>query len=224
MAVPYGVVEPLTLAGVQLVTYITSRSTARITPGKIPEVCAPTTTNELVTDDTADCNCTARSRDELEKTAEDARRALLIARAVDDTITLKSASFATKRSVVIDIHGRKVMGINIPVLEKKSFRKTVIEREYSIIGVSSRIDETAEAYEKELDLVIGLAETETALRKISHEIEITKRRVNALEEVVIPELKETGRYIRTTIEEREREDIFRLKKVKKILQKKKEKM
>ncbi len=165
-----------------------------------------------------------RSRDELEKTAEDARRALLIARAVDDTITLKSASFATKRSVVIDIHGRKVMGINIPVLEKKSFRKTVIEREYSIIGVSSRIDETAEAYEKELDLVIGLAETETALRKISHEIEITKRRVNALEEVVIPELKETGRYIRTTIEEREREDIFRLKKVKKILQKKKEKM
>jgi len=163
----------------------------------------------------------SRSRDELEEVATDADRALVIAKAVDDSITLRSASFATKRHIVLDIHGKNIMGVPVPVIEKKSLVQTAIDRGYSITGVSSRIDEVAEKFEVELDLITGLAETETALRRLGEEIQMNRRRVNALEQVLIPELKRQAKYIRITIDEREREDLYRLKKVKKILEKKK---
>ena len=97
----------------------------------------------------------------------------------------------------------------------------MLERGYGIISTSGRIDETAERFEAELDLLIELAETETAMRRLGSEIQMNRRRVNALEQILIPELKNQAKYIKNAIEEREREDLFRLKKVKTIIEKKK---
>lgn len=166
-------------------------------------------------------NEVSTSREELERSARDADRSLLIAQAVDDPVALRSASFATRRRVVLDIEARSIMGVSIPVIEKKSLALTALERGYSIIGTSGRIDEVAEKFEAELDLIVGLAETETTLRRIGHEILMTRRRVNALEQVMIPELYRQTKYIKITIEEREREDLFRLKKVKRLLERRK---
>jgi len=163
----------------------------------------------------------SRSRDELEAVAESAYRSLVIAEAVDDPVTLRSVSFATRKQIGVDIGGKNIMGVPVPIIEKKRFSVPSLERGYSILGVSGRIDETAERFESEIDLIIGLAETETALRRLGHEIQMNRRRVNALEQVLIPELKRQAKYIKITIEEREREDLFRLKKVKKILNRKK---
>jgi len=87
--------------------------------------------------------------------------------------------------------------------------------------VSGRIDEVAEHFEAELDLIIELAETETALRRLGEEIQKNRRRVNALEQIMIPELKKQAKFIKIAIEEREREDLYRLKKMKKIIERKK---
>src|SRR5660398_12528 len=106
----------------------------------------------------------SKSREELEIASTSAQRSLYIARAVDDPVTLKSASFATKRAVTLDIRGKNIMGVPVPLVERKTVTKSVIERGYSIIGTSGRIDEAAERYETELDLIIRLAETETSLR------------------------------------------------------------
>jgi len=163
----------------------------------------------------------SQSRDELERRADVAQHSLLIALAVDDPVTLKSASFATRRGVTLDIKGKNIMGVPVPIIEKKRFVKGLLERGYSILGVSGRIDEAAENFEAELDLIISLAETETSLRRIGSEIQMTRRRVNALEQVLIPELKRQAKYIEITIDEREREDLYRLKKVKKIIERKK---
>jgi V/A-type H+-transporting ATPase subunit D len=163
----------------------------------------------------------SKSREELEDISEDARRSLLAAKAVDDSVALNSASFATKRQVNLEIKGKNIMGVPVPIIEKRSVTRSILERGYSILGVSGRIDEVAEIFEHEINLIIGLAETETALRRLGGEIQMTRRRVNALEQVLIPELKEQAKYISITIEEREREDLFRLKKVKKILDRKK---
>lgn len=163
----------------------------------------------------------SKSREELEDLSEDARRSLLAAKAVDDSVALNSASFATKRQVNLEIKGKNIMGVPVPIIEKRSVTRSICERGYSILGVSGRIDEVAEIFEHEINLIIGLAETETALRRLGGEIQMTRRRVNALEQVLIPELKEQAKYISITIEEREREDLFRLKKVKKILDRKK---
>jgi len=162
----------------------------------------------------------SKSRDELEVLAVAAQRSLVVALAVDDSVALKSASFATRRGLTLDISGKNVMGIPVPVIEKKRLAKSIFERGYSIIGISGRIDETAEKFEAELDLVIELAETETALKRLGGEIQMTRRRVNALEQVLIPELKRQTKYIENTIDEREREDLYRLKKVKKIIDRK----
>ena len=163
----------------------------------------------------------SKSRVELEDVASVAQRSLLTALAVDDSVTLKSASFATRKGIFLDIKGKNIMGVPVPVLEKKRVSKSILERGYSIIKVSGRIDEAAEKFEMELDLIIGLAETETALKRLGGEIQITRRRVNALEQIMIPELKKQLKYIKNAIDEREREDLFRLKKVKKIIERKK---
>ena len=166
-------------------------------------------------------NTVSNSRDELEQVSKEADLALMIAQAVDDPVTLKSASFATRRSITVDITGKNIMGVPVPVIEKKRISKSMLERGYGIISTSGRIDETAERFEAELDLLIQLAETETAMRRLGAEIQMNRRRVNALEQILIPELKSQAKYIKNAIEEREREDLFRLKKVKSILEKKK---
>jgi len=165
----------------------------------------------------------SNTRDELELVSKDADLALMIAQAVDDPVTLKSASFATRKSITVDITGKNIMGVPVPVIEKKRISKSTIERGYGIISTSGRIDETAERFEAELDLLIQLAETETAMRRLGAEIQKSRRRVNALEQILIPELKSQAKYIKNAIEEREREDLFRLKKVKSILERKKKK-
>jgi V/A-type H+/Na+-transporting ATPase subunit D len=163
------------------------------------------------------------SRDELELVSRAADLTLLIAQATDDPVTLKSAGFATRRSITVGISGKNIMGVPVPVIEKKRVSKTTLERGYSVITTSARIDEVAEQYEAELDLLIKLAETETAMRRLGAEIQMNRRRVNALEQILIPELKSQAKYIKNAIEEREREDLFRLKKVKSIIEKKKKK-
>jgi len=163
------------------------------------------------------------SRDHLEQLSNAAQHSLLIAMAIDDPVTLKSASFATRQGITLDIKGKNIMGVPVPIIEKRRFVKSLFERGYSILGVSGRIDETAEKFEAELDLIISLAETETALRRVGNEIQMTRRRVNALEQILIPELRRQAKYIEITIDERDREDLYRLKKVKKIIERKKKK-
>ena len=163
----------------------------------------------------------SKSREELDIAAVAAQRSLSVAEAVDDLVALKSASFATKRALTLDIRGKNIMGVPVPLVERKTVSKSVLDRGYSMIGTSGRIDEAAERYETELDLIIVLAETETSLRRLGDEIQNNRRRVNALEQVLIPELKRQAKYIKVAIEEREREDLFRLKKVKKLLERRK---
>lgn len=162
------------------------------------------------------------SRSELEAIDASARHSLHLAVAVDDSVAVRSAALATRRGVFLDISGKNIMGVPVPVLEKKVISKGTFERGYSVLGVSGRIDEVAEKFERELDLIIALAETETSLRRLGEEIQMNRRRVNALEQVMIPELKEMAKGIKIAIEEREREDLFRLKKVKKIINRRKQ--
>ncbi|MFZ0004936.1 MAG: V-type ATP synthase subunit D [Methanoregula sp.] len=164
------------------------------------------------------------TRDELEQVSQAADLSLMLAEAVDDPVTLRSASFATRRSITVDISGKNIMGVPVPVIEKKRVSKNMLERGYGIITTSARIDETAERYELELDLLIKLAEIETAMRRLGAEIQMNRRRVNALEQILIPELKTQAKYIQNAIDEREREDLFRLKKVKSIMEKKRRKV
>ncbi len=106
------------------------------------------------------------------------------------------------------------MGVVVPQIESSKVKKDLDERGYGLLGSSARIDEAADAYEELIESIILAAEVETAMKKMLKEIEVTKRRVNALEFKLLPDLYENQEYIEQKLEEQEREEIFRLKKIK----------
>ncbi len=165
---------------------------------------------------------TLRLSESLQKSVSEAQYSLAVAKAVDGTVAVRSAGMATKGEVVIDMTGTKIMGVSVPVVTKgESPIRSSFTRGYSVTGVSSRVDEAADKFERILDVIIEYADIETRLKRLGEEIQKTNRRVNALEQVTVPQLKEQVSYIRQTLDERAREDLFRLKKVKKKIEKKK---
>ena len=143
-----------------------------------------------------------------------AEQRIAIARAIEGSIGVKSAAFALTETPTLDLRTKNVMGIIVPRIEAKSVRKTIAQRGYGIVGTSPRIDEAAAAYENLVEDVIIAAEIETTMRRLIEEIEKVKRRVNALEFRVIPELKATEAFIRQRLEEMERDNFMRLKRFK----------
>ncbi|MBN1192640.1 MAG: V-type ATP synthase subunit D, partial [Coriobacteriia bacterium] len=165
---------------------------------------------------------TLRLSSDLQRTTNEAQFSLAIAKAVDGVVSVRSAAFATRGEITIDMTGTKIMGISVPVVTKgDSPLRTSFTRGYSITGVTSRIDETADKFERILDVIIEYADIETRLKRLGEEIQKTNRRVNALEQITVPSLREQVAYIRQALDERAREDLFRLKKVKKKIEQKK---
>ena len=165
---------------------------------------------------------TLRLSSQLQKTTAEAQYSLAVAKSVDGNVAVRSVGMATKGDVSIDMTGTKIMGISVPVVTKgASPVRSSFTRGYSVTGVSSRIDESADKFERILDVIIEYADIETRLKRLGEEIQKTNRRVNALEQITVPGLKEQVAYIRQALDERAREDLFRLKKVKKKIEAKK---
>ena len=161
-----------------------------------------------------------KDSDELDQVAMDARRSLARAEALDGPEVVHSAAFAAQGELTLSVEGAFVMGVPVPVIEKKSASRALIDRGYGLSGTSIRIDEAAERFEEEVDLLIELAASELRLRRLAEEIRKTSRRVNALENILIPRLHSRKSYIEMVLEERAREDLFRLKTVKRAMLKK----
>jgi V/A-type H+-transporting ATPase subunit D len=153
-------------------------------------------------------------RTELDAAFLRAEEKINLASAVNGMVTVRSTAFTAKESPEINLAGKNIMGVVVPKISSTGVKKTLIERGYGIIGTNSYIDETADAYEDLVEKIITAAELETTMKRLLDEIEKTKRRVNALEFKIIPELIAAMKYIRFMLEEMERENTFRLKRVK----------
>ena len=153
-------------------------------------------------------------RSELDAQFAIASQKINIAKAVEGVMTVKSTAFSFKDAPTLEVHSKNVMGVVVPKIESSSVRKDLNDRGYGIIGTSSRIDEAVDSYESLVEKIIEAAEIETTIKKLLDEIEKTKRRVNALEFKVIPELIEARNFIMLRLDEMEREETFRLKRIK----------
>lgn len=153
-------------------------------------------------------------RSELDAAYERANEKIGIAESVEGRITVKSTAFAMKDAPQIELESHNIMGVVVPKIESSSVRKPINKRGYGILGTSSYIDEAVDSYEVLVEKIILAAEIETTMKKLLDDIEKTKRRVNALEFKVIPELKESMSFISLRLEEMERENTFRLKRIK----------
>jgi len=153
-------------------------------------------------------------RSRLEGDYQRAQQTIDMARAMEGDVAVRGAAAALKEHPEITIESKNIMGVVVPQIESSRVKKDLSQRGYGVLGTSARIDETAEAYEELLDSVILAAEVETAMKKMLDEIETTKRRVNALEFKLLPDLYENQAFIEQKLEEQEREEIFRMKKIK----------
>ena len=136
-----------------------------------------------------------------------------IARVLEGDLKVKSIAMAIKDIPDVKLTTKNIMGVKVPKIESSEVKKAFLERGYGIYN-SSAIDEAASAYEKVVEKIILAAEVETSMRKLLNEIEKTKRRVNGLEFVVIPNLDRQKAFIQLRLEEMERENIFRMKRIK----------
>jgi V/A-type H+-transporting ATPase subunit D len=155
---------------------------------------------------------------EVEKNLEVAFRDLVAAQAMIGVDAVRGISLTTSEDVSIDIGTRNIMGVKVPLIEADSVKRSSIERGYTFADTTSSVDICAKHFEEALDRVIKLAEVEETVKKLAIEVEKTKRRVNALEYIVVPRLVATRKYIRMRLEEMERENFSRLKKIKAALE------
>ncbi len=154
------------------------------------------------------------SREELTRLCQEAMNILNVTRAFDGEIYLESAALSAQRSVDLEIRDRHVWGIPIPEITEKELVRAFNARGYNPATTTVRTDETAEAFEKILNQALKIASQETRLKRLGEEIRKTSRRVNALEQILIPILRTEVTFIMRTLEERSREDTFRLKRLK----------
>ncbi len=154
------------------------------------------------------------SRGEMLEKYEKAFEMIALANTVEGAIGVKAAAIAVQESPTLDLKKKNIMGVVVPEIESQAVKKTLAERGYGVLGTTSVIDETASAFEELVDAIIHAAEMETTMKRLLDEIESTKRRVNALEFKVIPELKEAGDFIKMRLDEMERDELVRLKKIK----------
>lgn len=155
-------------------------------------------------------------RDKVNHDYDEAMERIAVAKAVDGAIAVQSAAFALKTHPELSLRSKNIMGIVVPEIEASSIRTPMDKRGYGVIGTTVYIDEAAKAFENLVETIIEAAEIETTMKKILEEVEKTKRRVNALEFKVIPELTDLRRLIEYQRDEMERQDAVRLRRIKKI--------
>lgn len=160
--------------------------------------------------------------DALQVSAANAGQSLARAEAWAGAESVRSAALASRGGFSLDVTTKSVMGVRVPHIEQKSASRSFLERGYSIVGISVAIDEVASAFEKEVEAIIQLAEIELRLTRLGEEIQRTSRRLNALDHFLIPRLNSERDFIQMALDERERADHFRLKRVKRSLERKRE--
>lgn len=143
-----------------------------------------------------------------------AQEMMAVANTIEGSIGVKAAAFSVRENPDITLKSKNIMGVVVPEIASTQVRKGIADRGYGVIGTTPVIDDTAKAFEELVEAIIKSAEIETTMKRLLDEIESTKRRVNALEFKVIPQLILTRDFIKMRLDEMEREELFRLKKIK----------
>lgn len=165
-----------------------------------------------------------KENNELRKAVEEELSAsfkdFLMASAVMSTEYLEESIVYPKEKISIDVKTKNIMSVNVPVME---FKREMEGDEgsiypYGFANTSAELDGALERLYSILPKLLQLAEVEKSCQLMADEIEKTRRRVNALEYMTIPQLQETIKYIKMKLDENERGNITRLMKIKSMMQ------
>ncbi|MGD9402946.1 MAG: V-type ATP synthase subunit D [bacterium] len=150
----------------------------------------------------------------VEEELEQSFKRFLVARSVGGGEVVETAVSLPTRKTNVEVGQQRVMNLVVPVFELKSEGKVA---SYGLASTPAELDTALMAMEKALGRMVELASKEKALELIGDEIARTRRRVNALEYILIPNLEETIRYVSMKLSEMERGNLTRLMRVKEIV-------
>lgn len=142
------------------------------------------------------------------KLLETAYSALETARLTMGSDHVEWAALAANKTVDVHLKLRGIMGVAIPVIEARGDLPKMF---YSLSGTSASLDEAAAAFREVVIKTPQLSMLVTTVWRLAGELRKTQRRVNALQHIFIPQYEETVAFIVSSLEEREREETFRLK-------------
>lgn len=157
-------------------------------------------------------------REKVEKGIEKANKNFVLARASMSEEALYTALLAPKQDISIDVDTKNIMSVDIPVFDVKT--RTPDKNDifsYGFAFTSSDLDDAVFSLSEILPDMLRLAEVEKSCQLMAAEIEKTRRRVNALEHVMIPDTQEKIKYITMKLDENERSTQTRLMKVKDMM-------
>jgi V/A-type H+-transporting ATPase subunit D len=146
-----------------------------------------------------------KTRQKLSLLGLEARKSLSLARATDRKKLALAAMTATD-SLNIEVKTENVMGINVPSIELISTGKL-----NSAIASSELVDRTIELFRTQLEVLIDFASQELAVTELGREIRKTRHRFNALEKILIPELADQIKQILLSLDEKERDELSKLR-------------
>lgn len=155
------------------------------------------------------------ARDRYSEALLRAEDALAVSLGVDGRAGAESAAFAARRDIPVRLVERNLWGVRYPEIEARGVVRASDARGYALPAVSSATNAAARGYEKVLEAAIGIVSYEGRLRRMGAEVRKATRRINVLTETVLPRLVARMRGVRLALEEREREDAFRMKRFKK---------
>jgi len=159
-------------------------------------------------------------RKSVESELEGSLKDFVMARAVMSSEFLEEAVAYPKESISVEVGNKNIMSVNVP---KMNFKRQLEGDEgsifpYGFANTSSELDDAISKLYAILPKLLELAEVEKSTQLMADEIEKTRRRVNALEYMTIPQLQETIKYIRMKLDENERGALTRLMKVKAMIE------
>ena len=157
-------------------------------------------------------------RTHVEEALVRAHASFTVASALMSPEMLEQSLVYPKQSVSLEMSYKNIMSVNVPVYDYKTRSDDPGEiYPYGFAATSGELDEALTALAKTFKDMLALAQIEKAVQLLAEEIEKTRRRVNALEYVMIPQLEETIRYIKMKLDETERGNLTRLMKVKEMI-------
>lgn len=157
-------------------------------------------------------------RVKVEKALIKAAQGFTVAAAAMSPEFLEEALLYPKQSVALESSYKNIMSVNVPIYEFKTKNTDPADIfPYGFANTSGELDDAVMALSEVLPDLLRLAQIEKSVQLMSREIEKTRRRVNALEYVMIPQFEETIRYITMKLDENERGNLSRLMKVKDMM-------
>ena len=156
------------------------------------------------------------ARRALTQASQEAYLSLFLANAWDGPESLRSLGLAEGGSLDVEIRVENLFGVKVPQVQPPEFGDAALP--FSPLGVGARTLDTAAQFRALTEAIVRVAATETRLRRIGEEIKKTSRRVNALEQLVIPNIGRQIKDIRSVLDQRALEEVTVLKRIKSKLE------